>query len=123
MKTRLLMLVLGILCLATYCSASVFNIYDLTDTISVTVDGSPIANGGFDVAFPAGTQTFTGGSAYTKLTESDGTVSDIIVFTIGDFQPFYHVAFGSDPNLPVIPASALDLTTVEAQGLPANPYI
>ncbi len=136
MRIHILLLATAVLALAPFCSASVINIYDLTETISVTVNGTAISNGGrvsnltfsgesvnFDMALPVGARTFPETSiAYTKLVDSNGQDSDVIVFTYQAFQSSYHVAFGSDPDLPVIPSLAIDLTTISAQGLPANPY-
>ena len=48
-------------------------------------------------------------------------MSDRFVDSFAGPQP-YHVAFGSDPDLPAIPTGARDLTTIPEQGLPPNPY-
>jgi hypothetical protein len=51
-----------------------------------------------------------------------GTVSDRFTFVSGQVPSTTFVAFGSDPDLPGIPAGATDATTIPAQGLPPNPY-
>jgi hypothetical protein len=126
---------------STWSHADVIQFNDLTDSVSVTLNGVPITgNGGrvsnfatsgelisFDLTAPNVLQLATAG--FTNLLDpagSDdpvGTVSDRFVEAFGPV-PFttYHVAFGSDPDLPAIPNGAVDLTTIDVQGLPPNPY-
>jgi hypothetical protein len=145
MRTRLLALLIPVLTFATSADAGVFRFDDLNETISVSLDGVAITgNGGritnfklaaesvsFDVAI-----VFTNATAartdFTNLVDPPNqddpanTVSDrlVVVFqaAAGGADTTYHVAFGSDPDLPDIPANAIDFTTIPAQGLPANPY-
>jgi hypothetical protein len=137
---RILTLALASFAIAGFCNASVIRVDDITEQISATIDGVAIANGG-----RVSNLTFTGESVsfdlsvnpnnsfltttdFTRLLDpagSDdvtGTVSDVFTFSVVNGQTTYHVNFGSDPNLPTIPAGATDLTTISAQGLPANPY-
>jgi hypothetical protein len=134
---------MGVLALAfaTFCSADIFVFHDLTDSVSVTDNGVLLTgNGGrisnfillgesisFDLTAPNVSQIATSG--FTDLL--DPTTSDDPVRTVSDrfveiFGPVpfttYHVAFGSDPDLPAIPNGATDLTTILLQGLPPNPY-
>jgi hypothetical protein len=141
MRTRLTSI--GVLALAftTLCSADVFVFQDLNEVVSITDNGVLLTgNGGrvsnfillgesisFDLTAPGVGQIATSG--FTNLLDPatsddpNGTVSDRFVEVFGPV-PFttYHVSIGSDPNLPAIPAGANDLTTIPAQGLPANPY-
>jgi hypothetical protein len=141
MKTRLISIGGLALAFTAVCSADVFVFQDLNDIVTITDNGVLLTgNGGrvsnfvilgesisFDLTAPGVAQIAASG--FTNLLDpasSDdpgGTVSDRFVEVFGPI-PFttYHVAFGSDPNLPVIPAGATDLTTIPAQGLPANPY-
>jgi len=133
------------LAFATSANAGVFRFDDLTDTISVSLNGTPITgNGGRISNFTLGTESVSfdlswhGGSIgdtfalFTNLLDranSDdplNTVSDRIVLTFPPNVMTYHVAFGSDDlnDLPAIPTNivTIDLTTVPEQGLPPNPY-
>jgi hypothetical protein len=58
----------------------------------------------------------------TQLLAANGSVSDVLLYEVVNGQPSYQVTFGSAPDLPVIPPSAVDLTTIGVQGLPADPY-
>jgi PEP-CTERM motif len=139
MVRRLLVLALGVFLPAVYCDASVFLFDDLTEGISVTVDGTPISNGGqvanlqlnaesvsFDLLIGCPPRVLcVPTTAYTRLLEpGTSVVSDLLLisFTFVDSQFTAHVQIGSDPDLPTIPGGAVDLTTIPAQGLPANPY-
>ena len=138
---RFLVVAVVSLVLPAYCAGSVFRFDDLTDQISVTIDGVPIANGGrvsnlafagesvsFDLLVNGTTNVLTQ-TLFTRLLEppagdgdSVGTNSDILLLSFVNNQPTYHVTFGSDPDLPTVPPNARDLTTLPAQGLPPNPY-
>jgi hypothetical protein len=141
MRKRLVYLAMPALVYVASCHADVIVFTDLIDTISITINGVPLTgNGGrvtnftrtgelvsFDLTAPGVAQIAVSG--FTNLLEragSDaptGTVSDRFVEVFGPV-PFttYHVAIGSDPDLPPIPTGATDLTTIPEQGLPANPY-
>jgi hypothetical protein len=134
------LLTLPALALAVCCNASTIQFEDLEDIISVRVDGNVITgNGGrisnftqvgesvrFDITAPSLLQITS--AAFTNLLDpptSDDpvdSVSDRIVISFGAPFTTYHVEFGSDPDLPNIPANAVDLTTIFMQELPANPY-
>jgi hypothetical protein len=142
MWTRTISLALPALVFSTLTHADVIVFNDLTESVSVSINGVPITgNGGrvsnfatsgemisFDLTALNVSQAAV--SDFTNLIEpagSDdpvGTVSDRFVDQFGPVVPFatYHVAFGSDPNLPIIPAGATDATTIPLQGLPPNPY-
>ena len=139
------MAVLGVAALALFLAgtgradASMIVLQDLGESISVTVDGNPIANGGRisnlmfngeSVSFDISTLgvDFFSISGFTNLLEPanaddpQGTVSDRFVVTTTEGATTYHVTLGSDPDLPTIPPGATDLTTIPDQGLPPNPY-
>jgi hypothetical protein len=114
--------------------ADIINFFDLGESVSVTINGVAITgNGGrvsnflisgesvsFDLTVPTAIRITESG--FTNLLEPGSTiVSDTFVESFTS-SPTYHVAFGSDPNLPVIPPGAIDLTTIPQQGLPPNPY-
>ena len=113
--------------------ADTVDFIDSGESVSVTINGVPITgNGGrvsnflsvgesisFDLT---NTTDFETTSLFTNLLEPGSTtVSDRFVDSFTGAQP-YHVAFGSDPDLPAIPAGARDLTLIPEQGLPPNPY-
>ena len=140
MRGRFFFLSMPVLAFATVCNAAVIQFDDLTESLVVLVDGVRVTgNGGrisnfnqvgesvsFDIT--TGGNNFITTTSFTNLVEPPGgddppgTVSDRIVLTFVADTTTYHVAFGSDPNLPNIPAGATDLTTVPQQGLPPNPY-
>jgi hypothetical protein len=116
--------------------ADTFNFLDSGESVSVTINGVTITgNGGrvsnflnvgesvtFDLTFMTSLPPPTE-SGFTNLLEPGSTtVSDRFVLSLTAGSPTYHVAFGSDPDLPAIPPGALDLTQVPQQGLPPNPY-
>jgi hypothetical protein len=129
-----------LLAFAMSCNAAVIQFDDLSESVVVLVDGVRVTgNGGrisnfnqvgesisFDIT-TAGNNFITT-TSFTNLVDPPGgddppgTVSDRIVLTFVLDATTYHVAFGSDPDLPNIPAGATDLTTVPQQGLPPNPY-
>lgn len=51
---------------------------------------------------------------YKNLLEASGDLSDRIVLSFIQGAATYHVAFGSDPELPAIPSGALDLAGIPA---------
>jgi hypothetical protein len=140
MRRQLFSLIVGTLAIAMCCNASVIVFQDLTDLVSITMDGQPVTgNGGrvtnfvksgesisFDLTAPG--VSLLAFAGFTNLL--DGPSSDDPVGTVSDrfvqmfAAPFaaVHIAFGSDPDLPTIPPGAADLTMIPAQGLPSNPY-
>jgi hypothetical protein len=140
MRGSFFFLSMPVLAFATACNAAVIQFDDLTESLVVLVDGVRVTgNGGrisnfnlvgesvsFDIT--TGGNNFITLTSFTNLVEPPGgddppgTVSDRIVLTFVLDTTTYHVAFGSDPDLPNIPAVATDLTTVPQQGLPPNPY-
>jgi len=117
--------------------ASVFDTIDYIDTSAtpfVTLNGTTVTgNGGLisnysqsgeAISFSL-TAPITGGStvsAFTNLIEPGSTtVSDRLVLSITSGSTLVGVQFGSDADLPAIPAGAVDLTTIALQGLP-HPY-
>src|SRR5262245_50034887 len=115
--------------------ADTFDFLDSGESVSVTINGVAITGNGGRVSnfFTSGefvsfnlTGANTGQatvSGFTNLLEPGSTtVSDRFVESFTNGSSTYFVAFGSDPDLPAIPAGALDLTTVPIQGLPPNPY-
>ena len=121
-------------------NASDIKFNDLQDTISVTVDGTPLTGGniswitnfnlnGENVSFDVSTDgnNFQSKTGYTTLWETvsggGGVESDRIVITSTLGAATYHVEFGSDPSLPAIPGGAIDLTTLASQGLPNGPIL
>jgi len=141
MWKRTISLALPALVFSTLTHADVIVFNDLTDSVSISLNGVPITGNGGRVSnfatfgeFISFNLTALGVaqgavSDFTNLLQpagSDapvGTVSDRFTAVFGPV-PFttYHVEFGSDPNLPIIPAGATDATTIPAQGLPPNPY-
>ena len=140
LRTCLKVCALGVVISALNCDASVLNFFDLGERISGTIDGNPIASGGrvsnlqfdtesvsFDLSVITG-GNFVTQTLFTRLLNPIGsedqvnTVSDVLVISIVNGAPTYHVHIGSDPQLPTIPEGALDLTTVPQQILPADPY-
>jgi hypothetical protein len=142
MWLRTISLALPALMFSTLTHADVIVFHDLTDSVSVSLNDVPITgNGGrvsnfvtsgemisFDLTALNVSQAAV--SDFTNLLDpagSDdpvGTVSDRFLDVFGPVVPFatYHVAFGSDPDLPAIPSGATDATTIPLQGLPPNPY-
>ena len=139
-KVRIVLLTAPLLALCTGARADVFVFQDLTETVSLTLNGNPVAgNGGRITNFMTSGELISfdltalgvaqkAGSGFTNLVDQGpedkkGTVSDRLVVMFGNPPfPTYHVSFGSDPDLPAIPSGAIDLTTVPDQGLHANPY-
>jgi hypothetical protein len=140
LKVRIALLTAPLLAMCAGARADVFVFQDLTDTVSLTLNGNPVrGNGGRITNFTTGGELISfdltamgvaqvAGSGFTNLVDqgpedTKGTVSDRFVVTFGK-PPFatYHVSFGSDPDLPAIPSGAIDLTTSRIQGLPPNPY-
>lgn len=138
MKKSLSALVL-LLCFFAICArAGTVSFIDTSDSgVSLWIDGTQVtADGGrvsnlvigiesisFDFSLYQGT-SFIDRIGYTNLMEPMSTtdVSDRLVWSVVNGALTYHVEFGSDPDLPLIPAGAVDLTTVPEQGLPSNPY-
>jgi PEP-CTERM motif len=124
------------LALSSSAQADVFLFRDISGTVSLSVNSNPVTGDAgrisnfiligqsisFDLALPNAFYNYETGSAYTNLVERSGTVEDRVVYTFVFGAPTYYVAFGSEPDLPEIPAGAEDLTTVPRQGLPPNPY-
>jgi hypothetical protein len=134
MNVRLMVSALGVFISALNCNASVIDFRDLGGPISVTIDGNPISNGGrvsnlqvntesvsFDLLLNP-SQSFSTVVGFTRLLDPGNTVSDVLEYSIVLGAPTYHVQIGSDPQLPVIPEGATDLTTIPQQGLPADPF-
>jgi len=130
---------LSVLTFAACCHAAVIQFDDLSDSVSLLVDGLPVnGNGGritnfnragefisFDIT--TGGNAFITTAGFTTLAEpindEDARFdSDRIVLTFMTGAATYHVAIGSDPDLPDIPANARDFTTIANQMLPPNPY-
>src|SRR5215472_18302862 len=121
MRARLSPLVIPALAFASFCNAATFEFSDLSETLSVSLDGIPITgNGGRISNFTLGPElvsfdvstngfNFTTTAGFTNLLDpanSDdpaNTLSDRIVLTFTLNATTYHVAFGSDPSFPAIP--------------------
>jgi len=120
-----------------HAEAFTFRFDDLSESINVTVNGSPLSDPAYapfitniqygaaheSVSFDVDvyTNNYLTTSVYTNLLETSGDVSDRIVLSFIQGALTYHVDFGSDPELPAIPSGALDLTAIPNQGLP-SPY-
>lgn len=117
---------------AGVCQATVINYVEANNSASITIDGVSITGNGGNVSnFSQSGElinfdfyqlcSFCSGTGYTNLIDpGTSAVSDAFYFSVNDST--IHVAFGSAPDLPAIPAGAIDLTTIPVQGLPSNPY-
>lgn len=122
---------------ARHAEAFTFKFDDLSESINVTVDGSPLSDPAYapyitNIQYGAGhesvsfdvdvyTNHYNTTSGYTNLLEASGDLSDRIVLSFIQGAATYHVDFGSDPELPAIPSGAVDLSSLPSQGLP-SPY-
>ena len=137
MKIRLASPLIVALACAACCNAGVLRFSDLTDDVSLTLDGVAVTGNvgritnfshvgesiSFDLAAPG--VLASAFSGYTNLLETGdplNSVSDRFVYSFTTPFQTLHVIFGSDPDLPAIPGGATDLTTIPLQGLPADPY-
>lgn len=139
MKKALSALMVLLVFFAIGAGASNVSFIDTSENgVSLWIDGSQVTQDGgrvsnlvigaesisFDLTLYSGT-SFANRIGYTNLFDPNSTeVSDRLIWTVVNGLSTYHVEFGSDPDLPVIPndPSVVDLTTVPEQGLPASPY-
>jgi hypothetical protein len=130
MRRTLIALVPALL-LAAVCYGDSFVFLDLGETVSLTLNGNLVTgNGGRISNFTQTGETIsfnleTGCSfcifnGFTNMLEADKTVSDRFVGLQNLSSTLFFVQFGSDPDLPAIPADSTDLTTIPVQGL-TNP--
>jgi len=138
MRTRSLFLIIPALAIATYADAGIVMFDDLGETTSVSFQGmgnriSNLVQADESVSFDVSIVGLNIDvqpplAGFTNLLEPVGsddppnTVSDRFVVSFAVGVPTYHVALGSDPDLPAIPTGAVDLTTFPLQGLQPNPY-